>query len=175
MKHKQEDEVIYGTALKTFSKFGYRKTTLEDIAGELGMTAAGIYAYASSKQELYEGTVRFAMHRWQEYVGEHIAKEKSARDKLIAMCRSALSYLTKDRQFLRLLEKDPAIFPMFPTADPYEDINSDSIRMISEHVAYCRTAEDHDIKLHPGSYLFEDFRAYIDAMGGSIRASTDRE
>ena len=33
-------------------------------------------------------------------------------------------------EFCALLKSDPQIFPMFPTVDPYEEINRDSVRMI---------------------------------------------
>ena len=61
MRKKIKNEVIYEAALKVFAKYGYRKTTLEDIAGEMDMTAANLYAYFQSKRELYEQTVSYAM------------------------------------------------------------------------------------------------------------------
>lgn len=50
MRKRIENEIILKAALGAFAKFGYKKATLEDIAGELGMTNSSIYAYASSKR-----------------------------------------------------------------------------------------------------------------------------
>jgi len=136
MRRKIENEVILGTALRVFSRYGYRKTTLEDIAGELGMTAAGIYAYAESKRELYEQTVRFALLRWQNSVKDAVSKEKTAASKLTVLCSSALHYLAEDGEFDALLKSDPSIFPMFPASDPYEEINADSVGMIAEILSF---------------------------------------
>ena len=132
MRKKIENEVILGAALRIFSRYGYRKATLEDIAGELNMTAAGIYAYAESKRELYEQTVSFAMQRWQNRVKEAVEKEEAATLKLTVLCSCALNYLAEDRDFCSLLESDPSIFPMFPTVDPYEEINAASVGLIEE-------------------------------------------
>lgn len=132
MRKKIENEVILSAALRVFSRYGYRKTTLEDIAGELGMTAAGIYAYAESKRELYEQTVGFAMLRWQNRVRQAVDSEKSASNKFIVLCQSALNYLAQDQEFSLLLKNDPSIFPMFPTVDPYEEINATSVGIIAE-------------------------------------------
>ena len=132
MRKKIENDVILSAALRVFSRFGYRKTTLEDIAGELGMTAAGIYAYAESKRELYEQTVAFAMLRWQNRVRTAVDAETSAVAKLSVLCNSALNYLAEDSEFGSLLKNDPSIFPMFPTVDPYEEINAASVGIIAE-------------------------------------------
>lgn len=132
MRKKIENEVILSAALRVFSRYGYRKATLEDIASELGMTAAGIYAYAESKRELYEQTVSFAMLRWQSRVRSAVDEEKTATAKLAVLCNSALNYLAEDSEFGSLLKNDPSIFPMFPTVDPYEEINAASVGIIEE-------------------------------------------
>lgn len=132
MRKKKENEIILKAALGAFAKFGYKKATLEDIAGELGMTNSSIYAYASSKKELYEQAVRYVMLRWQGSVKKMVAKQSTAAEKLRTLCESALRYLVGDAEFCALLKNDPAIFPMFPTVDPYEDINDGSVRMIKE-------------------------------------------
>ena len=132
MRKKIENDVILSAALQMFAHYGYRKTTLEDIAGELGMTAANIYAYAESKRELYEMTVSFVMLRWQNRVRKAVDGEKTAAEKLTVLCNSALGYLSEDKEFVSLLKSDPSIFPMFPTVDAYEDINAASIDIIAE-------------------------------------------
>ena len=132
MRKKIKDEVIYEAALKVFAKYGYRKTTLEDIASEMDMTAANLYAYSQSKRELYEQTVSYAMLRWQTKVRGAVSKKRKASEKLEALCSGALYYLKEDPEFTALLESDPSIFPMFPTVDPYEEINAASTRMIED-------------------------------------------
>ena len=88
MRKKIGDEVIYEAALKVFAKYGYRKATLEDIAGEMGMTAANLYAYSRSKRALYEQTVSCAMLRWQEKVRAAVSKKRRAADKLSALAET---------------------------------------------------------------------------------------
>lgn len=130
MRNKQDETVILDAALKVFSRYGYKKSTLEDIAGELGMTNTAIYAYAASKRDLYEQTVGYVMKRWQSSVEQAVGGKATARDKMTTLCESALYYLARDTEFCALLKNDPSIFPMFPTVDPYEEINRDSVRMI---------------------------------------------
>ena len=132
MRKKIENDVILSAALRVFARYGYRKATLEDIAGELNMTAAGIYAYAESKRELYEQTVCYAMLRWQSRVKASVAEKDTAIEKMTVLCDSALHYLAEDTEFSLLLKNDPSIFPMFPAVDPYEEINAASVDMIAD-------------------------------------------
>ncbi len=39
---------------RVFAKYGFRKTTMEDISREIGFTAAAIYYYFESKEELFK-------------------------------------------------------------------------------------------------------------------------
>jgi AcrR family transcriptional regulator len=138
MRNKQDETVILDAALKVFSRYGYKKSTLEDIAGELNMTNTAVYAYAASKRDLYERTVRYAMRRWQSGVERAVEKAPTALEKMAALCESALYYLARDTEFCSLLRSDPSIFPMFPTVDPYEEINRDSVRMIERLLSFGR-------------------------------------
>ncbi len=136
MRNKQDETVILDAALKVFSRYGYKKSTLEDIANELSMSNTAMYAYATSKRDLYEQTVRYVMKRWQGSVQQAVSKQSTAQGKLTKLCESALYYLAKDAEFCALLRSDPGIFPMFPTVDPYEEINRDSVLMIERIIQF---------------------------------------
>lgn len=47
-------EIILAAAVKRFSEYGYNKTTMAEIANDTGMSAANIYRYYKSKQEIAE-------------------------------------------------------------------------------------------------------------------------
>ncbi|MBI9082996.1 MAG: TetR/AcrR family transcriptional regulator [Desulfobacterales bacterium] len=132
MKPKESIDTIHLAALRVFSQYGFKKTTLDDIAAELGMTKGNLYLYSKNKRDLYENTVRSAMLRWQTRVGEAIAAETDARSRFSVMCRKAVDYLSEDDDLRRLLIRDPDIFPMFPENDPYADINGASVGMIRQ-------------------------------------------
>lgn len=138
MRNKLDEQIIFDAALKVFSRYGYKKSTLEDIASELGLTNTAMYAYAASKRDLYERTVRYAMKRWQSGVEQAVEEASTALKKMTALCESALYYLAQDTEFCALLRNDPSIFPMFPTVDPYEEINRDSVNMIERLLTFGR-------------------------------------
>ncbi len=131
MRARIDVNEIYRAALQAFAEFGFRKTTVEDVAEKLNRTKGNLYFYVKDKRELYIKTVSFALERWQGRVRQAIAKEKGARNQLMAMCRKAVEYLAQDEELRNILKRDPDIFPMFPTVDPYESINRRSVRMIA--------------------------------------------
>ena len=67
---------IVETAITLFHKKGYRSTTLEDVAGELGLTKAAIYHYVSSKESLLSIIYMQAM----DFYLKEIAHAKELQD-----------------------------------------------------------------------------------------------
>jgi AcrR family transcriptional regulator len=132
LRPKLDITAIYEAALEAFARYGYNKTTLEDIAGSLGMTKGSLYTYVENKLDLYRQTVSYAFRRWQALVGEAVRKEATPDKQLTVLCESAIGYLKKDERFREILKRDPEIFPMFPSDDPYQAINNRSLEMIAD-------------------------------------------
>ena len=130
MRPRQDEVRIYEAALQVFAAYGYKKTTLEDIAQELGMTGANLYSYANNKQSLYHDCVAYALGKWQNYVRDSISGIDDSCEYFKSLCRCSIEYLGIDNTFRKILKRDPDIFPMFPEADPYEEINSLSFLML---------------------------------------------
>ncbi|GAB6096286.1 hypothetical protein JCM14469_25390 [Desulfatiferula olefinivorans] len=130
MKKKANANDIYKAALKVFSEFGYKKTTMEDIAKELDMTKCNLYLYAENKMDLYENTVRSALVKWQVYVMEAVLTGKTSENQFFTIAQKAIDYLDEAPELRALLKKDPEIFPMFPTNERYETIHADSVEML---------------------------------------------
>jgi AcrR family transcriptional regulator len=130
MKKRGDIKQIYNAAIKVFAKYGYKKTTLEDIGKELNMTKGNLYLYIKDKQDLYHNAVGFALLQWQNYVRHAVNKETDPRKKFVVMCQKAVEYLSLDDNFRNILIHDPDIFPMFGEHDPYKHINNNSVNMI---------------------------------------------
>ncbi|MCB2147657.1 MAG: TetR/AcrR family transcriptional regulator [Deltaproteobacteria bacterium] len=130
MKQKIDIDIIFQAALTVFARFGFKKTTVQDIADQLDMTKGNLYRYSKNKRDLYEKTVSWGLTRWQNNVRRAIAGESEVTDQFLVMCRSAVTYLSKDPDLRLVLAADPDIFPMFAGADPYASINRASVEMI---------------------------------------------
>jgi AcrR family transcriptional regulator len=130
MKPRIDPDIIFAAALTVFARYGFKKSTVQDIADRLDMTKGNLYRYARSKRDLYEKTVSWALIRWQDNVRRAIAGQSQVEDQFLVMCRSAVTYLSTDADLRQVLAADPDIFPMFAGNDPYGDINRASVEMI---------------------------------------------
>lgn len=130
MKPRENIQTIYQTALAVFSEYGFRKTTMEDVAGRLGMTKGNLYLYVKNKKDLYRKTAAHALLCWQSRVLEAVDAETDVKEKFRLMCIKAVEYLSQDNLLRNLLVRDPEIFPMFSDKDPFADINRNSIALI---------------------------------------------
>lgn len=150
MRQRIDESQIYEIALKQFAEYGYKKTTLEDIASELQLTGAGLYSYATSKQALYHDCVGYALKKWQNHVISSIENIQDPKDYFINLCQSSIEYLNNNITLRTILKKDTDIFPLFPESDPYEAINRDSFFTL-------KTALDNGVK----SGVFRDMDTFV--------------
>ena len=84
MKSAATREKILGAAIERFSKFGYRRTSFNDIAEEAGLARATIYLYWRKKEDLFvAGLERFNSHS-QHLAQTAAAKKGSAAERICA-------------------------------------------------------------------------------------------
>lgn len=121
---------LYDASLKVFARYGYKRTRVEDIASELGMTKGNLYLYAKNKRELYEQAVSYGLLRWQAKVREAVSSMEDVRDQFVAMCTKGFMYLSRDVSLRTILINDPSIFPLSPQEDRFSNINRSSMDML---------------------------------------------
>lgn len=65
-----------------FAKYGFRKTTMEDIAREIGFTSAAIYYYFESKEELFKECISEEFNKVIVKIEEEVSQVEKADEKL---------------------------------------------------------------------------------------------
>lgn len=66
-------EVVLAAALDTFARYGYRKTSMEDVAHAAAISRPGLYLLFGSKRELFTAAVTQALDRSLAAVTEVLA------------------------------------------------------------------------------------------------------
>ncbi|MBN1533267.1 MAG: TetR/AcrR family transcriptional regulator [Spirochaetes bacterium] len=123
MARVDREKRILETALRLFAQYGYKKTTIEDVAGELGMTPGNIYFYVKNKKDLYEKTVGNALRHWRDSIAEAVLMEQGAKEKFRVMAERSFQYLRDNQELLAVISRDPDIFTVTPGEDRFYDIN----------------------------------------------------
>jgi AcrR family transcriptional regulator len=77
-------ELVLAAALDTFVHYGYRKTSMEDVARAAAISRPGLYLLFGSKQELFSAAVTQALDRSLAAVSEVLADTtRPLRDRLL--------------------------------------------------------------------------------------------
>lgn len=134
MSREEKTRQIFESSLKIFAKYGYKKTTVEDIATELGMTKGNLYLYVRDKRDLYEKTVAYGLKRWQQNVLHSLNENDDIADKLIDGCCKSYEYLSRDEDMRNIVINDPAIFPLYPEEDQFYQINIESMNLLKSMI-----------------------------------------
>src|SRR4029077_8026342 len=84
-RNSKTRERILVAAIQRFSKFGYRRTSINDVAKEAGLARATVYLYWRRKEDLFvAGLERFNSHSWS-LADTAAAKKGPAADRIRAM------------------------------------------------------------------------------------------
>lgn len=95
---KNHREDILEAAERLFRHFGYRKTTVADIARAAGMAKGSVYLHFSSKEEIFLAIVRAGVDVLAAHAEELLSGEDPLRDRIFA----ALEYFIERTSQARL-------------------------------------------------------------------------
>lgn len=124
-RNRREDEIL-DAALEVFAELGFKKASVEDIAGKLGLSPGALYRYAEDKRDLYRKAVARAFLLWQEKVEAAASRETEPLARFRVICGSAFRYLSDEPRLRKVLSRDPSLFPFFEAEDPFLEINRSS-------------------------------------------------
>src|SRR3546814_11529216 len=100
---------ILVTANRLFRQYGHGKTTVADIAAELGMSPANVYQFFPSREAIVEASVGINLAVLQSRILEAVRPARKPAGKLaaivLAMIREHTETLRHERQFHKLVLK----------------------------------------------------------------------
>jgi AcrR family transcriptional regulator len=85
-------EKIGRVAMKCFSKYGLEKTTLDDIAKEVGLNKASLYYYYKNKEDIF---LEVAIREGQDFLADLMAKtlvKKNTEERVGFYLRERINY-----------------------------------------------------------------------------------
>jgi AcrR family transcriptional regulator len=81
MAEKVKERIIT-VAQETFKKYGFRKTTMDEIAYAAGKGKSSLYYYFKSKEEVFRAVVELEAETLKRYIREAITNETNPGQKL---------------------------------------------------------------------------------------------
>ena len=116
-------EQIMAAAISLFAKYGYKKTTIDDIARVLRMAKSNIYRYFVGKEDLYHQSVSSVLDAWRTHVQQQVSAIQDPMEKLRQMAEVAIHYPESNPDFCNILLQDPQIFSLSDRQDSYRPAN----------------------------------------------------
>ncbi len=97
---------IVEVARKIFTRYGFRKTTMEEIAEATGKGKSSIYYYFKSKEEIFRAVVEKEAEELQEQLDRTIQKDNNPIDKLKTYMLFRLHHVRTVKNFYAALNEE---------------------------------------------------------------------
>lgn len=97
---------IVGIARRIFTRYGFRKTTMEEIAIASKKGKSSIYYYFKSKEEIFEAVVEFEARMLKERLNRIISKKDSPPERLKAYILFRLHHVRTLENFYAALNEE---------------------------------------------------------------------
>ena len=123
-------ESLFEASLQVFAKYGYKKTTVEDIASKLGVTKGNIYFYVKNKEDLYHKTIIYALRRWKSFVEEGIKKENDHQKKFVLLAELAIQYINSNEDLKMIIKNDSEIYTVNSSEDRFYEVNREALTLL---------------------------------------------
>lgn len=174
MEKAEKEQKIFQAALSLFAHYGYRKTTVEDVAAAVGMTKSNIYFYVKNKRDLYEKTVSHALENWRTTIAKELETVAGAKEKFAVAARRSFAYLEEHAQLRSLLIKDPDIFTLSATEDRFYEVNLRAMEMLKDVIrqgidegVFYPVDVDHVTEFLFSVYIMFLIKTYVKSDGSS--------
>ncbi|RLD59524.1 MAG: TetR/AcrR family transcriptional regulator [Bacteroidetes bacterium] len=97
---------IVGIARRIFTRYGFRKTTMDEIASASQMGKSSVYYYFKSKEDIFRAVVEFEAIMLKERLNRIISKDNSPTERLKAYILFRLHHVKTLENFYAALNEE---------------------------------------------------------------------
>jgi len=104
--HDDKREKIIEIATKIFSRFGVKKSTMDDIASRIRIGKSTLYHYFKSKEEIFLEVVKKEAKILKSRINQVLKDAKTPQEKFRAYSKARIQYLRELRNYYATLTDD---------------------------------------------------------------------
>jgi AcrR family transcriptional regulator len=132
---KSTRERILDVALDLFIEKGYDKTSLREIAEQLGFTKAALYYHFSNKEDMLMA-LHLRLHEFGREALQQIGEQEPSKELWAALLDQVVDQLVANRKIFLLHERNQAAFEALHKSEEHdlshEDLQAQFKRMLSD-------------------------------------------
>jgi len=114
MTISEKKENILKAAGECFARYGYEKTTMDDIGKMVGLNKASLYYYYKNKESIFSDVIFHEREEYLQAVQERVSKAMDCKEKIINYLTERVRYIQKAINLHKLsMENLQKIQPIF--------------------------------------------------------------
>jgi AcrR family transcriptional regulator len=126
--------VILGAALKLFGQYGFRRTSIDDIAREAGIAKGTVYLYVETKEALFRALAQSLIDRMMDSARQAASADGTLTERLLAVLDAKFGF------FYDLLRGSPHVAELLDSkgricADLFAESDAAYTRILTKVVA----------------------------------------
>ena len=127
--------LILDNAKSRFDRFGFQKTTMDEISRDCKISKRTLYEHFHDKQHLFDSLFVRECEKDLEIIFSRIGDVADPLDRLISLLRTAIEYFREDIFLTRLLKNDDALFSALLTGKYHSLVTENLVAIISGIIA----------------------------------------
>jgi AcrR family transcriptional regulator len=104
---------ILDKAKDRLDRFGFKKTTMDEISRDCKISKKTIYEHFRDKEDMFTSLLTRECHKTIEIMFSQVGEIADPLERLIQLIRIAISYFNEDTFVTRLLKNDDVLFSAF--------------------------------------------------------------
>jgi AcrR family transcriptional regulator len=102
--------LIMERARSRFDRFGYKKTTMDEISRDCRISKKTLYAYFKDKENLFRCLLLYESHKAQDYIFAQIKDIADPVERVKKLLKTAVEYYNQDHFITRILKDEEALY-----------------------------------------------------------------
>jgi len=129
---KGRSDLILAAARKRFENFGFRHTSITDIADDAGVAAGTIYWHFESKEALFRRLIDAENADWLERARDALHQPGSALERLAMLARASTDFYQQSRLMLAVLRRDRSMIHAPLLDDIHARLQKQSVSLMAQ-------------------------------------------
>lgn len=153
---------ILDKAKERLDRFGFKKTTMDEISKDCKISKKTIYEHFKDKEDMFTCLLTRECHKTMEMMLSQVAEIADPLEKLMQLVRIAVAYFSEDSFVTRLLKDDDALFSAFLSRKYHALIDQEIISNIAAVINEGKQQGvfrdvDENVVAYAGFKLFQSF------------------